>query len=86
MRKVRTIREAIAEIKENDPHSAITEYAIRTLVNNGEISHICRGRKFLIDYDELLNYFSCGNSCNNSVSNSTYYEECGDIRKRTSRF
>ena len=88
MRKVRTIREAIAEIKENDPHSAITEYAIRTLVNSGEISHIRRGRKILIDFDELQNYFTCGNSCNNSVSISsgTYYKECGDIRKRTSRF
>lgn len=88
MKKVRTIKEAITEIKELDPHSAITEYAIRTLVNNGEISHIRRGRKILIDFDELQNYFTCGNSYNNSasVSGGTYYNECGDVKHRTSRF
>ena len=87
MRK-RTIKEAIAEIKEIDPRSAITGYAIRTLVNNGEISHIRRGRKIIIDFEELQNYFSCGISCNNSdcVSSGTYYKECGDVKHRTSRF
>lgn len=58
--KLRKIKETITEVKREDPNSSLTEYAIRQMVINGEISHIRRGRKILIDLDELKEYLSSG--------------------------
>lgn len=58
--KLRKIKESITEVKTEDPNSSLTEYAIRQMVINGEISHIRRGRKILIDLDELKEYLSSG--------------------------
>lgn len=54
--RLRTIKEAYLELKNNDPNSSLTEYAIRQLVITGKLAHIRRGRKILIDYDELISY------------------------------
>lgn len=58
--KVRKIKNSLEEIKAEDPNTCLTEYAIRQMVANGEISHIRRGRKILIDLDELKEYLSIG--------------------------
>lgn len=58
--KLRKIKEGHKEIVGEDPKSSLTEYAIRQMVINGEISHIRRGRKILIDLDELKEYLSSG--------------------------
>ena len=58
--KLRKIKEGHQEIVREDPNSSLTEYAIRQMVLNGEISHIRRGRKILIDLDELKQYLSTG--------------------------
>ena len=58
--KVRKIKNSLEEIKAEDPNTCLTEYAIRQIVKNGEISHIRRGRKILIDLDELKEYLSNG--------------------------
>ena len=58
--KVRKIKNSLEEIKAEDPNTCLTEYAIRQMVANGEISHIKRGRKILIDLDELKEYLSNG--------------------------
>ena len=58
--KVRKIKNSLEEIKAEDPNTCLTEYAIRQMVANGEISHIKRGRKILIDLDELKEYLSIG--------------------------
>ena len=58
--KVRKIKNSLEEIKAEDPNTCLTEYAIRQMVANGEISHIKRGRKILIDLDELKEYLSVG--------------------------
>lgn len=55
---LRKIKEAYEEIIRDDPNSSLTQYAIRQMVLNGEISHIRRGRKILIDLDELYNYLN----------------------------
>lgn len=58
--KLRMIKSGLNEIVGEDPNSSLTEYAIRQMVINGEISHIRRGRKILIDLDELKEYLSIG--------------------------
>lgn len=58
--KLRMIKPGLNEIVREDPNSSLTEYAIRQMVINGEISHIRRGRKILIDLDELKEYLSSG--------------------------
>lgn len=58
--KARKIKSSLEEIKAEDPNTCLTEYAIRQMVINGEISHIRRGRKILIDLDELKEYLSNG--------------------------
>ena len=58
--KVRKIKNSLEEIKVEDPNTCLTEYAIRQMIANGEISHIRRGRKILIDLDELKEYLSIG--------------------------
>ena len=70
--KLRRIKETIMEVKREDPNSSLTEYAIRQMVINGEISHIRRGRKILIDLDELKEYLS------SSARNTGIYTKVGN--------
>ena len=58
--KIRMIKTGVEDIVREDPNSSLTEYAVRQMVINGEISHIRRGRKILIDLDELKEYLSNG--------------------------
>ena len=58
--QIRGIKTGVEEIKVEDPNSCLTEYAVRQMVINGEISHIRRGRKILIDLDELKEYLANG--------------------------
>lgn len=58
--KVRKIKNSLEDIRSEDPNTCLTEYAIRQMVKKGEISHIRRGRKILIDLDELKEYLSIG--------------------------
>ena len=53
MPRMRTIQEAAKELKESDPNTAITPYAIRQMVLNGDIPHIKAGKKRLINMDIL---------------------------------
>ena len=56
--RMRTIREAVAELKQLDPHTAVTHHMIRRLVLAGDIPHICVGAKRLLNLDALLAYLS----------------------------
>lgn len=58
--KLRTISGAFAEIKEADPNSAITKYAIRAIINSNCIPVIHRGKKAMFDIDDLYNYLRTG--------------------------
>ena len=54
--RLRTQREALAELHRNDPGSCLTAYAIRTMVLAGRIPTVAVGRKRLIDMDTLPEY------------------------------
>jgi len=57
--RIRTIKECIKLLKEEDPDmkSAITETGLRRLVKEGKIPSMKVGRKTLINYDNLKEYF-----------------------------
>jgi len=55
MSRLRTLSNAIKEIKAQDPDSAISPYWLRRAVKSGEIPSIVAGNRFLIDVDKLLN-------------------------------
>ncbi|MGN0488379.1 MAG: hypothetical protein ACI4HO_03845 [Ruminococcus sp.] len=54
--RMRTIKEAAAEIKAMDPNTAVTEYHIRQLALTGVIPRVKAGRKYLINLDMLIEY------------------------------
>ncbi len=58
MSKIRTIKSALKEIKEEDPDTAITEYAIRRAIWDQKLKSKKVGVKNLVDVDEVKKYFS----------------------------
>ncbi len=54
--RMRTIKEAITEIKQEDPHSALTESYLRKLVRSGDFPSVKVGVKTLINLDRLMEY------------------------------
>lgn len=56
--RMRTIKEAVAELKELDSGTAIHEYFVRSLVNENKIPFVRAGRKILINLDGLLEYLN----------------------------
>ena len=51
--RMRTAPEAIAELKRNDPDTALTLTAIRRMMNNGTLPYITVNSKRLINLDTL---------------------------------
>lgn len=58
MVRMRTIDQAIAEIKEKDANTGITRHCLKQLVINGEIPFRKSGRKYLINMDDIEGYYS----------------------------
>lgn len=56
---MRGIKQAIEEIKQADPYTALTEPALRRLIISKEILSVRVGTKYLINMDILNNYL-CG--------------------------
>lgn len=54
--RMRTIKEAVAELKAIDEHTAITEYHIRQLALSGVLPRVKAGKKLLINLDLLIEY------------------------------
>lgn len=54
MLRMRTIAECARLIKEDDPQTAITRNAIRSMVLTGRIPHVKVGAKRLINYDLMV--------------------------------
>ena len=51
---MRTIPQAIDELKKEDPDTALTEYTLKRLVSSGEIPHVCaKGGRRLVNMDNL---------------------------------
>lgn len=61
--RIRTVRDAVALIKQTDNQSAVTYHFIRKLCDNGYIKSIRAGKKILINYDELLAYLNMDEVC-----------------------
>ena len=51
--RIRKIKEAIAEIRKQDPESAITEHYLRWLCTTGQIPILRSGKDYLINMDIL---------------------------------
>lgn len=56
MIRTRTIREAAAYFQEVDPHTCLTETAIRTLLRTGTVPSARVGRKYLVTIEALEAY------------------------------
>lgn len=54
--RMRTIKEAMQELRALDSHTAITEYHIRQLALSGVIPRVQAGKKCLINLDTLIEY------------------------------
>lgn len=60
MPRMRLIKDAFEQLKNDDPDTDITLYALRTIVKSGQVPTVRLGRKVLINYDSLLEYFRFG--------------------------
>ena len=65
--KMRTIDEAIAEIKEADPRSAITKFNLRRSILDGTLPHIKAGRKILVNMAHIEDWLNPTNQEKESI-------------------
>lgn len=72
--RMRTIKQAIAELKEKDSNTAFTESALRRAVSSGDIPHIKAGNKVLVNLDTVESYL------NGTLSNDKL-TDFGNIRR-----
>ncbi len=63
MQHPRTIRDAAAHFRAKDPDTALTEYAIRTLVRTGTVPCARVGKKYLVSLEALEAYLSGVRNC-----------------------
>lgn len=54
--QMRTIAEAYQELKKQDPNTALTLYALQTLIKNGAIPSVCIGKKRLVNLQTVTGY------------------------------
>ena len=60
--RMRTITDAIAELKASDPRTALTPRALRRMVVSGEVPSIKIGCKYLLNLDLLFSKLNAGTS------------------------
>ena len=58
MRKMRTIDEAAAFVRQADPGTALTKTALRRLVTSGQIPSVRVGAKYLVDLNVIDEFCS----------------------------
>ena len=63
MIRTRTIREAAAYFREADPHTSLTETAIRTLLRTGAVPSARVGRKYLVTDMDKTTKSNCETDC-----------------------
>lgn len=56
--RMRTLREALKELKAIDPNTSVTYNFIKQLCENKLVPHIRLNKKYLINLDELLKFLS----------------------------
>lgn len=57
---MRTAQQSMEQLKQDDPNTAMTLYAIKGMMKTGILPVIRIGSKTLINYDDLLNYLKDG--------------------------
>ena len=62
--RMRGLSEAVKELKEQDPKTALTEHALRIMVKSGVLPCIRAGNKYLINMAVLERYLS---GCNDAI-------------------
>lgn len=60
--RMRTVADALKELKALDKNTAVTEYYIRSLAISGAIPRVKSGKKYLINLDSLIEHLR-GSSC-----------------------
>lgn len=55
MARMRTINEALALIKQQDPETAVTYSFIRKLLDGDRVRHFRSGSRYILNFDDLLN-------------------------------
>ena len=55
---MRTITEAIQEVKKADPQTAFTQTALRRMIKTGELPSFRAGSKYLVNLDTLFHYLA----------------------------
>lgn len=78
MIRMRLIREAYLQIKNDDPGTALTLCALRRVVKENKIPIIKVGRKILLNYDALLDYLNSQNVKNKEQNTN---QNPGIVRK-----
>ena len=58
MTRMRTIAEAIQEVKKADPQTAFTQTALRRMIKTGELPSFRAGSKYLVNLDILFDYLN----------------------------
>ena len=53
--RMRTINEALALIKQQDPETAVTYNFIRKLLDGDRVRHFRSGSRYILNFDDLLN-------------------------------
>ena len=53
MCKIRTLNQAISELKQNDPNCCLTLSALRRMIRNKKIPYTKSGVKYLVDIEML---------------------------------
>lgn len=56
--RMRSCPEIICELKEIDPHTALTVSALRRLIKEGKLKSIKVGNRNLVNFDQLLDYLA----------------------------
>lgn len=70
--KMRSIYQAIQMIKEEDPDSQINYNIIRRLCLDKKVKHFRSGRKFIVNFDDLINVIA---ECGEEIYEMDYYTE-----------
>ena len=54
--RMRTVADAVKELKALDENTAVTEYYVRQLAVTGSIPRVKSGKKYLINLDSLIEH------------------------------
>lgn len=60
MPRMRLVKDAYEQLRKDDPDTNVTMYALRTIIKSGVVPTVKLGRKTLVNYDSLLEFFRNG--------------------------